>query len=213
MRITAIFLVIFYCSNLLAQGKALITLNSGSSKEVEIIKDESKSLTILNDNGKVSKLDRKIIKTIKYLDGARLQKVNGIYEYSKVKTVEGKSADQLFYKAHEWIATVYNSAQDVVQLNSKETHTLIVKGIFTVRHGISRPQVGHTIKIETKEGRYRFTCNQLSIEGQYAMTFEEKVLGIGLGKGLIKSTSQEIKELLVDLHSFLSKTSSSDDDW
>ena len=81
-------------------------------------------------------------------------------EYSEIVEIEGKTAGQLYNSAHEWMAIVFNSANDVIQLADPENKKLIAKGTKTIEHvvnGISAPITMYfTLVAEFKEARYRY---------------------------------------------------------
>lgn len=78
-------------------------------------------------------------------------------EYQGVVTTNLPAQD-LFLKAKLWIAENFNSAQDVIQLDSPETNTIVCKGIYLYDQGkLSEMRVHLTLKIEAKENRFRYT--------------------------------------------------------
>lgn len=49
--------------------------------------------------------------------------ITGIFD------VKGKSKSEIFSSINRWISLNYNSSKDIIQLNDKESGTIIVKGI------------------------------------------------------------------------------------
>lgn len=90
--------------------------------------------------------------------------------FEMIDTVDG-TADQLFVKAMEWVATTYNSANDVVQLSDKVAGKIVGKGYksITLPFPTEKPPypfsrlppvattfgVTYTFTIDIKEGKYR----------------------------------------------------------
>lgn len=68
------------------------------------------------------------------------------------------SASDLYTKAKLWIAENFRSANDVIQLDSPETGTIICKGIYVYDQGkLSEMRVHMTLKVEAKDNRFRYT--------------------------------------------------------
>lgn len=81
----------------------------------------------------------------------------GAYEYSDTVEVEGATADELYSRAKAWVANAYRSAQNVVQLDDKDAHRLIIKGNSRETYlMMGQVTVRHVVTIETKDGRYRY---------------------------------------------------------
>ena len=110
--------------------------------------------------------------------------ITGIFE------VEGKSESEIFSAINKWIALNYNSAQNVVQLNDKESGTIIVKGIneAVYKNAIKEMypnnkymqeyntvKFNHTIEINCKDNRYRIIYHLTDILPEpVANTYLEK---------------------------------------
>ena len=119
-------------------------------------------------------------------------------EYSEVIQVEGKTAEELYNSAHEWMAIVFNSANDVIQLEDPVNKKLIAKGVKTIDHvanGVSVPLTMYfTLITEFKDGRYRYQIyptqfkSGVDIEYTYELlkevTTEEGLLSYYKTKGI-----------------------------
>ncbi len=80
-------------------------------------------------------------------------------EYQGVVT-SNIPANDLYTKAKLWIAENFRSANDVIQLDSPETGTIVCKGIYVYDAGkLSEARVHMTFKIEAKENRFRYTIS------------------------------------------------------
>lgn len=78
-------------------------------------------------------------------------------EYQGVVTSNIPASD-LYNKAKLWIAENFQSSNNVVDFDSPETSTIIVKGITRYNAGkISEMRILFTLKIEGKENRFRYT--------------------------------------------------------
>lgn len=81
--------------------------------------------------------------------------------YQGVVSVPGVSRADIYSRAKAWVATAYNSAQDVIQLDDKESGRLIVKGNTIVPMRSLGMEFGmrvhNTLTIEARDGRFRYT--------------------------------------------------------
>jgi hypothetical protein len=84
----------------------------------------------------------------------------GKITYAEVVNVDSVSSKVLYLRAKEWFVHSFNSAQNVIQLDDKESGKIIGKGLFNVRtvtlgdHDAGN--VKFTIEIQVKDGRYKF---------------------------------------------------------
>lgn len=78
-------------------------------------------------------------------------------EYQGIVTSNIPAID-LYTKAKLWIAENFRSANDVIQLDSPETNTIVCKAIYIYDAGkITEMRVHITMKIEGKDNRFRYT--------------------------------------------------------
>lgn len=90
----------------------------------------------------------------------------GQIEYSKVVQVEGVSKNQLFNNAKIWLADTYGDLDAVIELEDREQGLIIVEGYFRALSNGSygteiSVRVRHSLKIQTKDGRYKYTLYNL----------------------------------------------------
>lgn len=69
-----------------------------------------------------------------------------------------QSADVLYSLAKSAIADIFVSAKNVIQLDDKDSHTLIAKG----KNRISNVTIDFTLKIQTKDGRFRMSMYDIT---------------------------------------------------
>lgn len=69
-----------------------------------------------------------------------------------------QSADVLYSLAKSAIADIFVSAKNVIQLDDKDSHTLIAKG----KNRISDVTIDFTLKIQTKDGRFRMSMYDIT---------------------------------------------------
>jgi hypothetical protein len=91
----------------------------------------------------------------------------GEVAFQGVVLVEGASKAELRSRARAWIATTYRSANDVVQLDDVDAGTIIVKGnlgsIWKCWGAMREDHFRHTLTLEIKDGRYRYTFDAFSV--------------------------------------------------
>ena len=140
--------------------------------------------------------------------------ITGIYQ------ADGKSKSEIFSAINKWIALNYNSAKNVVQLNDKESGTIIVKGINkAVYKNVMKEmypknkfmqeyntvEFNHTIEINVKDNRYRIIYHLTDIitpapvagynlEQQYSIVFD-MIDFTGLKQEKIDAYNQYVDEL------------------
>ncbi len=139
---------------------------------------------------------------------------DGAYEYSGAFEVYGASAGELYSRAKAWVANNYRSAQDVVQLDDKDAHRLIVKGLTTTSWLLEIGYVRHTLTIETKDGKYRYSLGGfvLSTDGGIGRDISPATKPKLIGKrGVIRRTHAEIAALITSLQ--IAMEVEADDDW
>ncbi|MCQ2347576.1 MAG: DUF4468 domain-containing protein [Paludibacteraceae bacterium] len=86
-------------------------------------------------------------------------------EYQGIVTSSIPASD-LYNKAKLWIAENFRSANDVIQLDSPETNTIVCKGIYVYNAGkFSEMRVHITLKIEGKDNRFRYTITINDLRG------------------------------------------------
>ena len=109
-----------------------------------------------------------VILTLSYCVGQEYEleekAVTGIFEIPK------KNKSELFTLINKWISINYNSAKNVIQMNDKESGTIIIKGINEVVYkntmktiypnnrymqDYSTTKFNHLIEINIKDNRYR----------------------------------------------------------
>ena len=99
---------------------------------------------------------------------------NGNLYYSEIIQIENGTKDDLYLRAKQFFADEFKSANDVIQMDDKESGILIGKGfndIYIKIIGISTPiQMWYSIKIQCREARYKYEIYDIyfkSYPGQY----------------------------------------------
>lgn len=134
-----------------------------------------------------------------------------LYTYQDVVETPGISSKDLYVRANSWFATRYNSAQNVIQYNDKEEGKIIGKGAFTLLYSMAERMVNYTITIEVKEGRYRYTISQFSLDWLTNPTVQSfESLPAMNKKKILPKTDEHIRALIEDLTEAM-KTNKKDD--
>ncbi|MDZ4806788.1 MAG: DUF4468 domain-containing protein [Bacteroidota bacterium] len=92
--------------------------------------------------------------------------------YTEVVNVDTSlSKQELYSRAREWFAKVYNSSQNVIQMDDKESGKIVGKALTQVYHkalGSNYPSgyINYTISIYLKDGRYKYEISNFHHTGQ-----------------------------------------------
>ena len=139
---------------------------------------------------------------------------------TSVFEIEGKAKAEIFSSINKWIALNYNSAQNVVQLNDKESGNIIVKGINEAVYKnvmkelypknkymqeFSTVKFNHTVEINVKDNKFRiiYTLTDIitpesiggyKLESQYNMIFN-MIDFTGLKQDKIDNYNNYVEEL------------------
>jgi hypothetical protein len=144
-------------------------------------------------------------------EGYPLDAKTGSLIYEEVVTIANYNAADLYKFLKQWVSEAYVSANTVIQLDDKENHILIIKGLFTTNLFGKLGSYDHMLKIETKDGRFRYI---LTIYGYYSkgsgqMNFTSSSMGF---KGLIYADADsQAKSFIEGMKSKLS--SPKDSNW
>lgn len=84
--------------------------------------------------------------------------------YSEVVQVEGLSAEEIYAKARSWVATTFNSANDVTQL--AENNKIVLKAVEEYDFKLngmtgSHNRVNYTFTVECRDGRYKMSVTNM----------------------------------------------------
>jgi len=121
-----------------------------------------------------NKLKRKAMKKIFYLfvifalfvmTNIQAQKTSD-FIYEEVVTLDSSFTQSLlFVNANEWVAQSFKSANDVIQMADKDAGIIIAKGFFSIPTTmICEGNVYFTVKIQAKDGKYKYTFSDYSHE-------------------------------------------------
>jgi hypothetical protein len=143
----------------------------------------------------------------------KLDSLSGKYQSEGIVHVDSLTKENLFTKAQEWIALNYKSGKDVIQLADKDNAKIILKGNFTTSMFMKEGYIGHTLIMEFKDGRFRYTYTDFSYEsaGSGKMNFESK--NMGFKKKIISKTEQNIVTSIESIKKYMVQNSKKNNDW
>ena len=89
--------------------------------------------------------------------GVEIKEISSTFPNYQGVVTTNVPANEAYAKAKLWIAENFNSAKDVIQLDSPETGTIICKGVYNHYGSAGEMRAHMTFKIETKDNRFRYT--------------------------------------------------------
>ncbi len=136
-----------------------------------------------------------------------------MYSITAVDTIEGKTAEQLFGLAKEWIGRVYNDPKNVIKSENSPTQLVFEGQLCSDLYG--------RLEIKFKDNRIRWHLYNMNIKINpsivkyvgYSSKAVEKV-----PKYSMDSDERGAKWLMADLYEFITKfregmLTKEDDDW
>lgn len=151
-----------------------IYLKSGEIAIGKIVEDESNVLKFYLSSDPEQTI-KKVLRTYvtKYVDnkwGSQLfnRDEKGEISYTEVVQTDSISKDQLFMNAKVWIIDNYKDSDAVTEIADKENGLIITEGWFKITTVINRYpydyRVNHSVKLQIKDGRYKYTLYNFSID-------------------------------------------------
>lgn len=132
--------------------------------------------------------------------------------YSGIVTVNG-TQEELYSRAREWFAKTYNSAQNVIQMDSKDK--IVGKALMQAYYkGGDYGYINYTISLYLKDGKYKYEISNFyhtgeAVVGSYVgipdygtceeMMNEKNKHAQKVGYALITQLDENIKSLIADL--------------
>lgn len=152
--------------------------------------------------------------------------------YSEVVSVDSITTKQeLYLKAKEWFLHAFNSAQNVIQFDDKESGKIIGKGLISVGSTLGPVKssdnlgvVDFVIEIQLKNGKYRYIFTDLWHDAQNSifspgdLRLEKPGGGLGsMGQknwnGIKIQTDDHIKAMIKSLKISMKSTNKNTDNW
>jgi hypothetical protein len=102
----------------------------------------------------------------------------GKITYQSVVQVDGTSKNDLYKRGKTWFINTFSSSENVIEYEDKEEGIIMGKGLFPVKANmVSAGHVRFTIKIEFKDGRYRYTLTDFWHTGEYDSSYDSNTVG------------------------------------
>ena len=134
--------------------------------------------------------------------------------YQGVVNVDSAISDQdLYLNAKEWIIESFGSSDDVIVTDDRDLNILIVKGFIAKGHNVSaqHPKNWFTLKIEMKDGRYRYTLHDIIYDFTVSMGTVSKDYSVLLEEWLVVSDAVQGKKrekMMAKLNTYCSELDS-----
>lgn len=95
---------------------------------------------------------------------------SGLIEYTEVVELNG-TADDLYSAAREWFSKSYNSAEDVLQMDDRQSGKLIGRAFQQIYSSTLGEKLYYTISVFVKDGRYKYSITELGIQSYPNSTY------------------------------------------
>ena len=148
-------------------------------------------------------------------------------EIQKVIEFKDVSKDSIYTDSRQWVAQSFKSAQDVIQMDDKESGIIIAKGNMKypctgswLCMGFADARVKFTLKIESRDGRARVTFSDIVhysplsySSGIKTPEFEAPVTNRTKSLDTVGQVRTEFENLFKSYEKAVSNTGSGNDDW
>ena len=136
-------------------------------------------------------------------------------EYNSIIEAEGITKSDIYVQVNDWLATTFNSANDVIQMADKESGRFIVKGNLYYTFGkpmynCNNGTLNFTLKVSVRDDKFRFILTQISHKSmgnsicEFGTITDAELFKIkGSGKKWRNKVWSDIKSKVNDLHSNL----------
>lgn len=148
-------------------------------------------------------------------------------EIQKVIEFKDASKDNIYNGSRQWVAQSFKSAQDVIQMDDKESGIIIAKGNMKYPctgswwcSGYENMLVKFTLKIESRDGRARVTFSDIVryTPASYTAGFrtpesEDKIANYTKNLDTVGQVRAEFNNLFQSYEKTVNNTHASKDDW
>jgi hypothetical protein len=93
-----------------------------------------------------------------------IDSVSALITYKSITKKPKLSEDQLYSRLRAWVATAYNSANDVIQMDDKTSGIMIAKGIFSYPNMRYPILIHYTLTISIKPEKYRIVITDYALQ-------------------------------------------------
>jgi hypothetical protein len=140
-----------------------------------------------------------------------LPEKDGKVVYEQIDSIPGTVKSELYSRAKIWLANIFKSAKDVIQLDDKETGQIIGKGVFFYQVKVlltgAEWTCKFTVRIDVKDNKTRIMFYDISSASAASATAEHFNKYNKQSKQHIKAIDSNIKGLLLDFKTALTKKS------
>ena len=148
----------------------------------------------------------------------------GMITYKEVVEAEGESAEALFSKALSWANGYYKNPGNVIRKKDKASGSIVIKARYRLNNppdkkGVvtSAGDAMYTLKLDFKDGRYRYHCSNINWMRSSAFPGEKWMDESSahykpVFKHYLASTDEKINEVIQSLKESMANVASSDDD-
>jgi len=91
----------------------------------------------------------------------------GAINFNQVVAVDSVSQAELYARAKIFFANNFKSAKNVIEMEDKDTGTIIGKGNTNFTVLLTNITMSFSIKIQAKDGRYKYEIYDITYPGQY----------------------------------------------
>lgn len=143
----------------------------------------------------------------------------GRVRFQEVVSVDGVPAADLYSRAKLWAARAFKSAKDVIQLDDPASGRLVLRGMHSEPYmGAHEVWYRFTLAVEVKEGRYRWTLDQVEYtpDGGRGWPIERELTAAGVGIVTRKAVHERFRVAILALAADLEKAmnaTASGDEW
>jgi len=123
--------------------------------------------------------------------------------FQETVKVEGATAADLYSRAKAWAVWAYRGATDAIVLDHPDGHRLIVMGLHRESFAVTTwVYFGYRVSIETEDGRYRRTVDQLTFQGERddrGLPLETQLTKDGVGVVGRKAVIERFRKVMLAL--------------
>ena len=151
------------------------------------------------------------------MPNVKVSTVGGIYSLSAVDSVPGKTKEQLYSTAKEWIGRVYKDPKTVIKSENPPTQIVFEGQLTSSQDKGSVHSIYGRMELNFKDGRYKWTISDMTSRWEYmgstSKSSIEKIPRYSISRG-----ERGAKWLIAALYGFFSDfkvlmQNQADDDW
>lgn len=153
-----------------------------------------------------------------------VQGENGSYQYEQVVNVEGVSKEEMFKRAKNWIIanmkTEDNNIRfDEADLSITNTATVVIKAASGFNWAITHGLVNFKLNMMFKDGRYKFTFDNIAVQAAYAdgivetLGYDQLQKNNKPAKHIRKEVNEKLMNIATQLEQAIKTGNKAKDNW